>query len=148
MLQIMCNCQGGHWSCPPVGTSCPRFVCPAAQYVVPGVACNLPDTMTCASDTPYYDCYGNVAGELACACSAGHWACPQPPVPCPVDASAGCPTATSIQVGAPCNASGVTCPGNPTQCNGQTDFDAFQCENGVWVDVAHTVCDVDAGVSD
>lgn len=104
--------------------------------------------MNCPSATPYYDCNGNVAGDLSCTCSGGEWYCPEPPMVCSVDASAGCPTPASLQAGAPCNAEGDTCPGNPTQCDGQTDYDAFQCTNGVWVDVAHTVCDVDAGGSD
>jgi hypothetical protein len=65
-----------------------------------------------------------------------------------VDASPGCPPADSVLAGTSCNDYGVTCPGNPTQCNGQTDYDAFQCEKGFWVDVAQTFCDVDAGTID
>jgi hypothetical protein len=104
-------------------------------------------TLTCNSTTPYYDCNGNVAGDLQCNCYSNQWFCPEPDVICPADAGAGCPTPASIQAGAGCIGF-VTCPGNPTVCNGQIDYDAFQCVNGVWVDVAHTLCDVDAGVSD
>jgi hypothetical protein len=121
-------------------------VCPAAQYVAPYARCLLPDTLTCDSATPYHDCNGNVAGTLQCNCYSPEWICPEPP-PCWADASTGCPTPTSIQAGAPCNEPGVTCPGSPTQCNGQTNYDAFSCDGGVWVDVVWTFC-ADAGVSD
>jgi hypothetical protein len=33
-------------------------------------------------------------------------------------------------------------------CDGQVDYDAFQCQGGFWNDVAVTVCAVDAGPSD
>jgi hypothetical protein len=145
---LTCVCENGQWLCEHGVPGCPKPVCPAPQAVVPGVGCNLPDTLTCDSATPYYDCNGNVRGNLACTCSMGSWSCPQPPDPCPMDASVGCPPPAWIQAGTTCSSFNVTCPGNPTQCNGQTDYDAFQCENGVWVDVAHTLCDVDAGAGD
>jgi len=121
-------------------------VCPAAQQVVPNTYCNLTGKLTCNSATPYYDCNGNVAGYLQCNCYADQWSCPEPPMVCEVDASTSCPPPASLQVGAPCNVDpSSTCPGNPTQCEGQTDYDAFQCENGVWIDVAQTVCGLDGG---
>jgi hypothetical protein len=146
-----CICQNGSWFCDgPGGGDCPNpYPCPAPQDVVPTAGCNFPGNLRCDSATPYYDCNGNVAGYLQCNCDQSEWSCPRPPMVCMTDASTGCPPPESIQASALCSEGlGVMCPGNPTQCNGQTDFDAFQCDNGVWVDVAHTVCDVDAGASD
>jgi hypothetical protein len=145
---LTCVCESGQWICEHSGPGCPPPVCPAPRDVAPLAGCKLPPTLTCDSATPYYDCTGNVAGYLQCNCYGGQWKCPQPPTVCPVDASTGCPDPASIQAGTPCNAPNVTCPGNPTVCNGQTDYDAFQCENGYWVDVARTVCDVDASAGD
>jgi len=143
---IDCDCQGGQWFCDGPGPGpCPQPVCPQAQQVVPNTSCSVSSQLTCASATPYYDCNGNVAGDLQCNCNSDQWFCPEPDVICPTDGGAGCPPPASIQSGEGCNDYNTTCPGNPTQCNGQTDYDAFQCDNGVWVDVAQTTCDVDAG---
>lgn len=142
---LTCICQSGQWFCDAPGPGQCPVTCPDAQNVVPNTPCKLPASLTCPSATPFYDCNGNVAGDLTCTCNGGAWYCLPPPMVCPVDAGTGCPDPKSIQSGAPCVDPNTTCPGNPTQCNGQTDYDAFQCENGVWVDVAVTVCDVDGG---
>jgi hypothetical protein len=146
---VDCTCQDNQWVCEEGGSGgCPGPVCPPAQDVVPSMGCKLPDTLACESATPSYNSCGDVDGYLQCRCNAGQWAClALATQPC-ADGGASCPPPTSIHAGWPCMASGTTCPGNPTQCNGQTDYDAFQCESGAWVDVAQTVCAVDAGVSD
>jgi len=122
--------------------------CPDPSTIAQGGACGVPNEQ-CSSRIPYFDCGGNVAGYLTCYCEgSGGWICPQPESPLCDAGPPGCPDPTTLVQGEPCSGSGQTCPGHPTVCNGQTDYDAFQCQSGVWVDVASTVCEVDAGIED
>jgi hypothetical protein len=140
---LTCVCEGGQWFCD--GPGCPPPACPVAQDVAPGGSCFVSSNVSCASNTPFVGCDGKIAGYLQCLCNGGQWSCPEPPMFCPVDAGAGCPSPHSIAQGAPCSDPGGDCPGNPQVCDGQVDYDAFQCQNGVWVDVAQTVCASDGG---
>jgi len=67
-----CTCIDGIWTCPAVATpNCfvpdagPPPVCPVAAAVIQGDSCDVPQQLSCSSDTPIYDCSGNVAGTCA-----------------------------------------------------------------------------------
>jgi hypothetical protein len=137
---IQCTCTDGSWFCPepecPVG-------CPDPSEVVPGGSCGLPSSLSCASNTPIVTCDGTPVGNLQCQCFSGQWECPEPGPDCQPDGGPGtCPPPQQVQDGVTCNAApGETCPGNPQVCDGQVDYDAFECQSGVWTDVATTVCE-------
>ncbi len=120
-------------------------MCPDAARVVPNQACNVASAVSCPSDTTYAGCDGQPAGTLTCACLSGQWYCPEPGITCPADAGSSCPLPAEIQSGMPCDAPDATCPGNPSMCGGQVQYDAFQCVSGVWTDVASAMCDADGG---
>lgn len=119
--------------------------CPSPAMVVPNQACDVATEVSCTSDTTYAGCDGQPAGMLTCACLDGQWFCPEPGITCPADAGTSCPLPAEIQSGMPCDQLDATCPGNPTMCNGQVQYDAFQCVDGVWNDVASASCDADGG---
>jgi hypothetical protein len=52
----------------------------------------------------------------------------------------GCPDPQDVEQGISCQSPGLQCPGNPTDCDGATFYDAFECDSGEWNDVATTGC--------
>jgi hypothetical protein len=153
---VDCTCNDGIWACPAVNTpTCtvpleagPPHGCPVAAAVIQGDSCDVPTGEDCSSDIPLYDCSSNVVGYASCECN-GVWSCEEPGPFCPIDASTGCPAPNSIAQGVPCSSqgdpAGAVCPGNPTSCDGTTFYDAFECTNGAWNDVAATGCSSDGG---
>jgi hypothetical protein len=133
-----------------------------------GLACPGDEGLACPSDIPVEDCYGNVVGSVTCYCKLGTWSCPAPELTACADGgpafdagpwtdatppSTGCPNPYSVVQGVACGDPGLVCAGSPSWCDGQIDYDAFECVGGVWSDIATTVCAgeggvVDAGVSD
>lgn len=118
--------------------------CPPAAAIKGNGACDLDPKVQCPSDITYAGCDGTVAGTLVCSCYDGTWECPEPST-CTFGDGGDCPLPASIQSGMPCDFPGATCPGSPRVCNGQTSYDAFECNDGMWVDVAHSTCDADGG---
>jgi hypothetical protein len=158
-----CTCQSdeqgaGVWEC--VQSTEPECAdaqppgCPDASTVVPDDACDVSPQQSCGSDVQQYDCSGNVIGNGTCRCVAGAWSCNITVPACP---PSGCPDPESVEQGVPCTTPGVQCSGNPTSCDGAVFYDAFECDDGAWNDVAATTCDgsssggggpVDAGFAD
>jgi hypothetical protein len=137
-----CTCTGGAWSCPPTGAGCPAPSCPPAYDVVAGEPCS--GSLSCTNDNPVYDCNGNVIGYGQCECIQGNWGCTYSSPECPPPPPS-CPPADSIFAGEDCFSPLQQCAGNPTVCDGAVFYDDFECENGQWLDVAPTFCDIDAG---
>jgi hypothetical protein len=113
-----------------------------------GGACALPPSISCSNDVAQYDCSGNFTGYEPCNCSNGAWSCnfddaicdagPPPP--------GNCPDPTLVAQGVACFTLLQQCAGNPTQCDGATFYDDFECDGGAWNDIAPTVCEgPDAG---
>jgi len=143
--QSFCSCQGsegsGVWECPqPLGPECADAQppgCPDPSTVVNGNGCNVPPQVSCSSDIPAYDCNGNIIGDAQCQCYGGAWSCITPEPNCP---PTGCPAPQSVEQGISCVSPGAQCPGNPTNCDGAVFYDAFECDNGSWNDIAITGC--------
>jgi hypothetical protein len=141
---VSCDCQQGAWVCEGTGKDCPDAqACPSPSSVQEGDACDV-SGMSCASDDPIVDCNGDITGYYSCNCAGGSWQCPFPPV-MSCDAGGPCPQPTDVVMDTACPTDGQQCPGNPQNCGGQVLYDAFQCEQGLWQDVAVTYCDLDAG---
>jgi hypothetical protein len=144
---LACFCDGEGWSCeqaPP--PNCPVSTCPPPQSVYPGGFC-VPTasetTIACSSkDVPSTGCDGEatVASGL-CFCTVSGWTCPPVSPSCPPPPPPTCPDPYSVSVYQPCYANGLVCPGDPQNCEGDTYYDAFQCE-GYWVPVATTQCNI------
>ena len=141
-----CTCQdqgggSGLWECPePPGPECADAQppgCPDPSTVVNGNGCNVSPQVSCDSDALTYDCNGNVTGQATCQCFGGAWSCITPEPNCP---PTGCPDPQNVEQDVSCVTPGLQCPGNPTDCDGATFYDAFECDNGVWNDVATTGC--------
>jgi hypothetical protein len=151
-------CNGAVWSCE--GESVPNCVtpppppppptqCPDPSMLVPGQACPVVG-LTCLSDNvPVSGCGGPSMpppGEGKCTCGSRGWQCPVIALPCvspppPPPPSGTCPSADQVYAYGPCYgyAEGLNCAGNPQVCEGETFYDAFQCE-GEWIPVATTIC--------
>ncbi|HEY8088705.1 MAG TPA: hypothetical protein VIF09_12690 [Polyangiaceae bacterium] len=140
--QETCTCVGGGWSCPPTGAGCPAPTCPPAQDVIPGDYCV--GSLSCADDQAIYDCSGNFTGYGQCECIQDNWACTSSNPGCPPP-DPPCQPPDTIYGGEDCFSPLQQCPGNPTVCDGAVFYDDFECEGGQWVDVAPTICAVDAG---
>jgi hypothetical protein len=115
-----------------------------------GGPCNSSGNLACPSEIPEYGCDGQIVGHLSCYCSQYAWTCPEPELPaCP---EAGpppvCPDPYSVGQGLACSDPGQVCAGNPSWCDGQLDYDAFECQGGVWTDIASTVCEGEGGIED
>lgn len=136
---VDCLCQNGTWECL-VSQGCPTQGCPVPSSVQPGASCSTSsEGLSCQSDIGVSSC-GGPTTYLQCTCYAGAWSCPKQKVPaCP------CPPADSTFSGAACSPYGASCPGDPTQCGGNTFYDDLQCQNGTWTIVASTACDIDGG---
>lgn len=149
---LPCTCSGGIWVCEPA-PPCPPPPpsCPAPASITSGGTCTTDPGLNCTSTIPIYDdCTGAFDGYLPCNCSDGTWLCFISEPAC-VDASpppSSCPAPSSVEQGLPCAGSPSQCPGNPTDCGGAIFYDAFECQDGAWNDVAHTDCAVEAGVLD
>lgn len=117
--------------------------CPDPSYVVPGNSCNVATQFSCSSSIPMYDCSGNFIGDQPCECLDAAWNCAVSQPECP-DAG-GCPDPQSVEQGVSCFNPGLQCPGNPQVCDGAVFYDAFECDNGQWNDVAVTGCPTDGG---
>jgi hypothetical protein len=137
-----CTCIDGAWSCPPVAGGCPAPVCPAPGDIVAGDSCS--GSLNCPNGTPIYDCNGNVVGYGDCECIQGNWGCTYSNPSCPPP-QPNCPPPDTLYAGEDCFSPLQQCAGNPTVCDGAVFYDDFECENGQWLDVAPTFCDVDAG---
>jgi hypothetical protein len=135
---------------PPPPPDLDASACPSAASIVEQAACNVDSQLSCPSDQGVYDCYGTLLGDESCSCLAGQWFCRGFSVPACVDAAPPpgpeCPDAGSIEQGDPCSAPSQECPGNPQPCDGVVFYDAFECDNGQWRDVATTHCADDGGV--
>ena len=66
------------------------------------------------------------------------------PAACP-PAAGGCPDPQSVEQGVSCYSPGLQCPGNPNYCDGALFYDAFECDGGLWNDIAVTGCPQDGG---
>lgn len=143
-----CSCQpqgasgAGTWDC----GAAPEPDCPDAQPGCPppstiqlGGTCSVGANVSCQSAIPVYGCSGQVEGYVSCFCDAGGWNCAEPGAP-----DCACPDPSGVQQGLSCTVEGQQCPGRPSVCGGQVLYDAFQCTNGTWDDIATTICDVDA----
>jgi hypothetical protein len=158
-----CVCDGESWTCedlvPTDNCSSPGSSCPAPEMLIPGAKCDGSITQSCVTlNLPMDDCDGGaVSTKAVCTCGpAGSWICPPiATVTCTGPAMAPCPDPNSIVAGEPCKGDTLLCPGNPTNCDGQTFYDGFECE-GFWVGVSTTSCSdnsdagfvVDASVQD
>jgi hypothetical protein len=144
---LACFCDGESWTCEQATpVNCPTQVCPAPQSIYPGGYClssGLGNQCT-STNLPYG---GNCGGPIAvlssqtgpCTCTSSGWSCPVLQPQCPV---MGCPDPYSVYSYQSCYASGLVCPGNPQNCDGDTYYDALQCE-GYWVPVATTSCAIE-----
>jgi len=141
-----CSCQSdgqgaASWACSePPGPECPDAQppgCPDASQVVQGNGCDVSPQLSCDSLTPVYDCNGNITGDAPCQCFNGAWSCITSEPSCP---PTGCPDPVSVEQGVSCVTPGMQCPGNPTDCDGAVFYDAFECDSGVWNDIAVTGC--------
>jgi len=142
---VSCTCEQGDWVCEGTLPGCADAqACPSPSAVQEGFSCDVASGTSCQTDEPIVDCDGNTTGYLSCVCSGGTWACPFPPVQS-CDAGGPCPKPVDVVMDTACPTDGQQCPGNPQECGGQVLYDAFQCEQGLWEDVAVTVCDLDAG---
>jgi hypothetical protein len=126
--------QGFEPECPDAQPPPPG--CPDPSVVGEGGSCDVSSQLTCATDVPLYDCSGNYIGNESCQCF-GAWNC-ETPIEC-ADAST-CPAPQDVEQGVGCFSPGTQCPGNPTNCDGAIFYDAFECDNGEWNDVATTGC--------
>jgi hypothetical protein len=159
---LACFCDGESWTCEQAApTNCPAQTCPSPQSIYPGAYClssGLGSSCT-SSNVPYAGCGGLLEGSgtvtASCSCTSSGWSCPISVPPCPPPQS--CPDPYSVYPYQTCYAGGMVCPGNPQNCDGDTYYDALQCE-GYWVPVATTTCAIggyedggpgifDAGVS-
>jgi hypothetical protein len=150
--ELSCTCEltGSSlaWDCdePPPPPDCnDAGACPSPSAVEEGFACDVSSGTSCVTDDPIVDCDGDVTGYISCECSGGSWACPFPPVMNCQDAGGPCPKPNDVVQDTACSSDGQQCPGNPQVCGGQVLYDAFECEQGLWQDVAVTDCDIDAG---
>jgi len=149
----LCECQAdgagsGVWACDqPTEPECPDAQppgCPDASTVVQGNGCDVAPQLSCGSEIPTYDCSGNFIGDATCQCFGGAWSCITPEPNCP---PTGCPDPQNVEQNISCTTPGLQCPGNPTDCDGAVFYDAFECDNGAWNDIAVTGCSgsADAG---
>lgn len=146
-----CTCENGSWQCPVGGGGGCSATCPPPASVAQGAACPeaVFEGIQCQSSQQFYNCNGVPVGYVYCACNGQGWNCETPGVPyCPVDAAPPCPPQDSTLAGQACSIPEELCPGDPTDCGGYVDYDELQCSAGVWVTVAATACDIDAGVVD
>jgi hypothetical protein len=139
---LPCTCIQGAWSCEVISGGCGGPVCPDPSTIVPGGACSTPPSFECTSDIAQYDCAGNFVGDVPCTCYAGGWACVSSTPAC-IDAGppGNCPDPTEVEQGVACSSPFQQCAGNPTQCDGATFYDDFECDGGTWNDIAPTVCE-------
>jgi hypothetical protein len=145
-LTASCSCQSdgqgsGVWACnASPEPDCPDAqppACPDPSSVVQGNGCDVSPQLSCDSETPAYDCNGNVVGDESCQCFGGSWSCITSEPDCPPPT---CPDPQTVEQGVSCASSGSQCPGNPTECDGAIFYDAFECVDGAWNDVAVTGC--------
>lgn len=145
-----CQCVGSGqdwlWSCEASSDPDCRdaSACPDPSTIAPGGACSGSSAVSCSSDIPIYDCYGNVSGEALCTCSGQTWACSETEPPTCMGVGV-CPAPINVQQGEACAMANQPCPGDPQQCGSEALYDAFECIGGTWQDVAVTICDVDGG---
>jgi hypothetical protein len=145
-IMLSCDCEQDGWVCEGTVPGCADAqACPSPSAVQEGFACDLVSGTSCVTDDPIVDCDGDVTGYISCACSGGTWACPFTPVMNCQDAGGPCPKPNDVVQDTACSSDGQQCPGNPQVCGGQVLYDAFECEQGLWQDVAVTDCDIDAG---
>ena len=126
-------------------------ICPAPATLADGQPCVSPPAR-CTSAMPIYACgTGNVTGYVTCTCILKRWTCPlaacvdagvDSGADADADAATPCPDPLLVRTGVACTGDSM-CRGNPQKCNGTTDYDAFQCVAGKWVDLAPTVCGAD-----
>jgi hypothetical protein len=146
---LACFCDGESWTCEQATpVNCPVQLCPSPQSIYAGGSCLSAGigNQCPATNVTYPGCYGQigVATNATCTCTSSGWSCPVPLPQCPVQA---CPDPYSVSSYQSCSSSGMVCPGNPQNCDGDTYYDALQCE-GYWVPVATTSCNIggyDAG---
>jgi hypothetical protein len=152
-LTASCTCQtegGGSaiWECGVAPEpDCPDAQppgCPDPSFVTQGGSCGTSPQLTCTSDIPMYDCNGNYLGDQQCECFNDSWSCVTSEPACPPDAG-GCPDPQSVEQGVSCFSPGLQCPGNPNYCDGALFYDAFECDGGLWNDIAVTGCPQDGG---
>jgi hypothetical protein len=162
---LACFCDGESWTCQQASTSgCPFQTCLPPYDIFPGDSCVAltgPQSMCPSSNVPFAGCSG-VSQEPStmtgmCDCTTSGWSCPTELPTCVVDPPPSCPSPSAISRFGFCSAIGMTCPANPQDCDGQTYFDTYECQNDpfggdivteYWIPVATTACDVsgDAGV--
>jgi hypothetical protein len=147
---LACFCDGESWTCeqaaPP---NCPAQTCPAPQSIYPGGYCLSAGLGNQCSSTniPYTGCNGPVAQPATvsgeCNCTSSGWSCPESVPPClpPPPPTQGCPSPYGVYPYQPCDSGGEVCPGNPQNCDGETYYDAFECE-GSWLPIATTTCNI------
>lgn len=144
-----CTCLQGTWACEGGGRACPvnpTQVCPDPSQVQQSAYCNVDAQLSCNTNLTFPTCDGSDGGIETCVCSSNSWQCPVFGAPlCPGEAGVPCPPPSNVYAGWACSGSGVQCAGNPQQCGSITVYDAFDCENGAWVDIAQTICDADGG---
>jgi hypothetical protein len=150
-LSAECACEadgqeGALWVCVQSGEpECPDAQppgCPDPSTVEQGNGCGVSPQLSCPSDMPVYDCNGNVIGQATCQCFGGSWSCITPEPDCP---PTSCPDPQNVEQGFSCASPGMQCPGNPTYCDGAVFYDAFECDQGAWNDVATTGCSGSSG---
>lgn len=161
---LACFCDGQSWTCEQASTSgCPFQTCPPPYDIFPGGSCVAltgPQATCPSSNVPYAGCSNASQGPSyttgMCDCTTSGWSCPTDLSTCVVEPPPSCPSPSAISRFGACSAIGMTCPANPQDCDGQTYFDTYECQNNPfgdivtndWVPVATTTCDVsgDAGV--
>jgi hypothetical protein len=148
-IPVECTCMQGIWQCVSTQPSCIAPSppgCPAEQSVAQGGYCyNAPD-QTCTGEWTESCPSGPVTSQTYCSCQSNAWVCNPVATLCPEGPDGGgCPSPWNVFSGASCVGNAVNCAGNPQPCGTSTVFDAFDCINGAWVDVAPTTCDLDGG---
>jgi hypothetical protein len=123
--------------------------CPSTAAVQARASCTVSPGVSCPSDTPMFNCQGQLLGDASCTCSQSQWACAPATPSCPgKPGSSACPDPGAVLNGQPCPGirTGLECPGNPHSCAGGTTFyDGVQCDGAMWVTVLSTGCTPDAG---
>ena len=142
---LACFCDGESWTCEQATQlNCPAQVCPAPQTIFPGGYCISAGlgNVCSSANVPYAGCGGpadDFTTTASCTCTSSGWSCPVIQAPCPPPPPQACPSPYSVYQYQSCYSGGMVCPGNPQNCDGDTYYDAFECE-GYWVPVARTTC--------
>jgi hypothetical protein len=147
---LYCRCDGRSWGCEVGTTNCGGnpgtiTICPPSNAVYPGGYCSSAGESCTSSQIAVPTCTDSLLYTTGqCLCTGSSWECPTRATPPCAPATQPCPSPAGVMAFRYCNTdSSMTCAGNPQDCDGETFYDAFQCDNHSWFPIASTVCPVE-----